>query len=270
MEDKNFSESLKVAIKDFWNERTCGTWNIKEEKYTREYFDAIEEERYNLQPEIFSFAQFSRYRGKKVLEVGIGAGTDFIQWVRSGAFATGIDLTDEAIKHTQIRLSLENLNCEQLLVSDCESLPFPDNSFDLVYSWGVIHHTPNTENALKEIIRVCKPGGECKIMVYHRNSLLAFFFWIKYALLKGKFWKSKSWVLYNYMESIGTKAFTKKEIYAILKDQPIKDLEINTILSYYDKLSRFNKFFRFCAKAFAYLLGKDKVGWFLTFRFRKA
>ncbi len=261
--------NIKSQVKGFWNEKTCGTWEIDEKKFTRQYFDSIEEDRYSKQPEIFSFAQFTRFSNKKVLEVGVGAGTDFMQWTRAGAKTYGIDLTEESIEHLKRRLKLENLESQDIKVADSEALPYSNDQFDLVYSWGVIHHTPNTDTALHEIIRVCKPGGICKIMVYHRHSLLAFFFWLKHTILKGKIGKSIKWALYNHMESIGTKAYTKDEILKMLANQPVANIKIQPVLSYYDKLERFGKVFRVIAKILAYLLGGDRVGWFLTIEFRK-
>jgi ubiquinone/menaquinone biosynthesis C-methylase UbiE len=260
---------IKNQVKGFWNKKTCGTWEIDEKKFTREYFDSIEEDRYSKQPEIFAFAQFTRFSGKKVLEVGVGAGTDFIQWARAGCISYGIDLTEEAIEHLNHRLKLEGLSAKDFKVADCEALPYSSDQFDLVYSWGVIHHTPNTEAAMKDIIRVCKPGGKCKIMVYHRRSLLAFLFWLRHTIMKGKFTKSIKWALYNHMESIGTKSYTKKEILKMLEDQPVHNIKIKPVLSYYDKLERFGPLFRATAKFLAYLLGGNRVGWFLTIEFDK-
>jgi ubiquinone/menaquinone biosynthesis C-methylase UbiE len=263
------NNNIKDQVKGFWNEKTCGTWEIDEKKFTRQYFQSIEEDRYSKQPEIFAFAQFTRFTGKKVLEVGIGAGTDFIQWARAGCEAYGIDLTEESIEHLKHRLKLEGLNAKEFKVADSESLPYKDDLFDLVYSWGVIHHTPDTQAALKELIRVCKPGGKCKIMIYHRRSLLAYFFWLRHTILKGKIGRSVKWALYNHMESIGTKAYTKQEVLKMLADQPVKNIIIKPVLSYYDRLERFGKVFQLIAKVFAYLLGGDRVGWFLTIEFDK-
>lgn len=259
---------IKNRVKGFWNEKTCGTWEIDKKKFTREYFESIEEDRYSKQPEIFSFAQFTRFSGKKVLEVGVGAGTDFIQWVRSGALAYGIDLTEESIEHLKHRLKLEGKTAKDIKVADSEALPYSDNQFDLVYSWGVIHHTPDTNAAMQEIIRVCRAGGKCKVMVYHKRSLLAWFFWFRHTILKGKI-RSVSWALYNHMESYATKAFTKNEILKMLEKEPVKGVEIKPVLSYYDKLERFNPFMQLIAKVLAYLLGGDRVGWFLTIEFEK-
>lgn len=262
-------ELLKEEVKEFWDNNTCGTFLTEEEKFTRDYFEDIEEKRYDIHPEVFSFAQFPRFYGKKVLEVGIGAGTDFIQWVRSGAEAYGIDLTPQAIEHVKTRLSLYGLEAKEIKVGDAENLAYPDNNFDLVYSFGVIHHSPNTIKALEEIIRVLKPGGMAKIMVYHRNSLLAYFFWIKHALLKLRPWKSVSWVLWHHMESLGTKAYSVGEMEQILSKYNLTDVKVVPMYTYYDRLQRFNWFMRKVAGMCAAILGRDKVGWFLTIQFIK-
>jgi len=127
----------------------------KAAKFTREYFEEIERFRYYDQPFIHSFAQFSRYHGRRVVEVGFGAGTDFIQWLRAGAVATGIDLTPEALQNLTHRIAVYQLPPpENIQVGDAENLPLPDNSFDLGYSFGVLHHSPNTEKAVRELLRL--------------------------------------------------------------------------------------------------------------------
>jgi len=260
---------LKEELREFWNAQTCGTSTIDKEKYSLEYFEEIEEYRYELQPEIFNFAQFTRFHGKKLLEVGVGAGTDFIQWIRAGAECYGVDLTPESIEHVQRRLHLYGLECKDLRVADAESLPYVDNFFDIVYSFGVIHHSPNTIKALEEIIRVLKPGGKAKIMIYNRHSLMAYFFWIRHALLKFKPWKSISWVLWHHMESLGTKGYTISEMNTILSKYNLKEYKVGTIFTYYDRLERFNSIMKFISKTASYILGTKKTGWFLTVTFTK-
>jgi ubiquinone/menaquinone biosynthesis C-methylase UbiE len=260
---------IKQQVREYWNTQPCGTQFSESAKFTREYFDDIEAHRYFIEPDIFSFAQFTRFRDKKILEVGIGAGSDFVQWVRSGAQAFGIDATQEGVNHVKQRLAVYELNAQDVRVADCENLPYEDNAFDLVYSWGVVHHTPDTPRAFNELIRVCKPGGLCKVMVYNRRSLLSYFFWVKYALLKGRPWKTLSWCLYHHMESIGTKAYTKSEIMDMIKSQPVENVLIKPKLTYYDRMERFKMPLRLIAQASAWLLGGDKVGWFLTIQFSK-
>ncbi|MBC8180151.1 class I SAM-dependent methyltransferase, partial [candidate division KSB1 bacterium] len=221
----------------------------------------------NLEPYIHSFAQFDRYKSKKVLEVGVGAGTDFINWLRNGALASGIDLTDEAIENVKQRLNIESLNAEKLEKADAENLPFDNNLFDLVYSWGVIHHTPDTVKALNEIVRVTKPGGEIKIMIYHRHSITAFWVWVRNCLLKGKFWQSISYAVANYVESPGTKAYTKAEAEKLFSSIPVKIVDLNTVLTWCDlaKTSR-SGFVRFIHSALSRIGGGDRVGWFMLIK----
>lgn len=255
----------------YWNAKACGSEHPQRLgllKYSKEYFAAIEEHRYRVEPMIFSFAQFTRLHKKKVLEVGVGAGTDFLQWARAGAQAYGIDLTDEAIAHVHTRLAQEGLRSEDLRVANCESIPFADNTFDLVYSWGVIHHTTHTEKALREIVRVCRKGGAGKIMVYHRHSLVAYILWIRRALFTGKPWKSFAWCVAQYMESPGTKAFTVAEMRRMLATFPLEEVQIRPVLTHYDVEAWEHTLLRFFARIFAYFFG-DRVGWFLLIEFRK-
>lgn len=222
-------EALKQEVHDFWNRQSCDTDSAGSQKFSREYFEEIERFRYRDQPFIHAFAQFPRYRGKRVLEVGVGAGTDFIQWVRSGAQATGLDLTEEAIENVRHRIATYGLPApEELRVGDAENLPFPDDSFDLGYSFGVLHHTPNTPRALAELVRVIKPGGELKVMLYHRHCLTAFKVWVKHALLKGQPWRDLRWAMWNHMESLGTKSYSRSEFREMLTALPLADIRVHT------------------------------------------
>lgn len=258
------SESLKQEVRDYWNEESCGTKFTQAEKFTRPYYDEIEEHRYRVEPEIFSFAQFTRFHGKQMLEVGVGAGSDFTQWVRAGTRAHGIDLTPEAVEHVQRRLELYGLKAEEVSVSDAENIQYPDNKFDLVYSWGVIHHSPDTERALSEIVRVTKPGGRIRIMIYNRHSLLVYYKWVIYALLRGKPFKSLAWVLYYHQESPGTKGYTLDEVHAMAARQPVDVVAIQAPVTSYDLLYNQARFFQYGASLFATLLGRRRCGFYLT------
>jgi len=262
--------ALKDQVRDYWNQQACGTDAAASEKFTRAYFDEIESYRYEAEPYIYSFAQFTRYHGRKVLEVGMGAGTDFLQWVRAGAEAHGIDLTQESVDHVERRLAVYGLQAAQIQTGDAESIPYPDNTFDLVYSWGVIHHSPSTTRALEEIVRVTKPGGEIKVMVYNRHSLHAFYRWGKFALLRGKPWMSFGDVLFHHMESAGTKGYTLAEIHSMLESLPLDDLRVSAPVNRHDLL--YNKPWpaRAVARVLASILGHDRCGFFLLFSARKS
>jgi SAM-dependent methyltransferase len=205
------SETLKERVRAYWEGEPCGTSTTAAEPGTEEFYAAVERERYRLEPYIDDFAEFDRWRGRRVLEVGVGLGTDFVRFVRAGADAVGVDLTEAAVEAVQRRLELEGLGAD-VLVADAERLPFPEESFDLVYSYGVLHHTPDTERAVAEVRRVLRPGGEARIMLYSRRSWFAFGAWVVWALGRGRPWRSISAVLAERLESPGTKAYTQPEL----------------------------------------------------------
>lgn len=256
-------ESLKEGVHDYWNRQSCGTDVAHSEKYSKEYFEEIEEYRYRIEPEIMPFAQFTRWHGKSVLEVGVGAGSDFLQWVRAGARAHGIDLTQEGIDNVRHRLDVYGLECEDLQIGDAENLPHPDNTFDLVYSWGVIHHSPNTEKALAEILRVTKSGGRVKLMVYNRRSPYVLYKYLRWGLGAGKPFKSIDSIMYEHQESPGTKVYTIEEWRRILLKHPVTIASIDAPATYYDLLPDKGFLIRSAAYILSALMGFKTCGWFL-------
>lgn len=266
------SAALKNEVKAFWNRQSCDTQYAQSEKFTRGYFEQIEQWRYADQPFIHSFAQFTRWHGKRVVEVGFGAGTDFIQWLRAGALASGVDLTEEALANLSHRIDVYELpQPESLKVADAENLPFASNSFDLGYSWGVLHHTPDTEKAISELARVVRPGGEIKIMLYNRLSFCAYRCWLKNAALRGRPWKSVYWALWNHMESLGTKAYTRNEIKRMLAPLPLGEIQIETFMTSADRIARKElpfRFVNFCTNSLSALCG-NRLGWFHGITARK-
>ncbi|MFC1862201.1 methyltransferase domain-containing protein [Chloroflexota bacterium] len=263
------NRNLKEQVRDYWNKESCGAGIAASTKFSRQYFEEIEQNRYIMEPEIFSFAQFTRFRGKKILEIGIGAGTDFIQWVRAGAKAYGIDLTEEAVEHAKKRLDIYGLKAEDLRVADAENLPYSDNTFDLVYSWGVIHHTPDTIRALEEILRVARIGGAIKLMVYNRWSLTTLYMYLYFGLLRGRPFRSIAWILYHHQESIGTRAFTIREVRNMLSKYPVHVRDIRARVTKYDLLWDKPPLLRLGAYLLACLFGFDRVGWFITIELEK-
>lgn len=224
-------DELKKGIKDYWQTNPCGTQFAKNKEDARQFFSEIEEHRYGVEPFIHSFGQFTRWRGKKVLEVGVGAGTDHIQFGRAGALVTGIDFTSAAVELTKRRFEIEELE-SRLCQADAETLPFRDESFDFVYSWGVIHHTPDTRKSVDEIYRVCKKGGRICVMIYHRYSILTFGLYVYYGFLKGRPLRTIRDVLSNHLESQGTKAYSVGEARRMFRK--FNNVDIKPILTPYD------------------------------------
>jgi ubiquinone/menaquinone biosynthesis C-methylase UbiE len=209
---------LKDSVKKHWEDETCGT-RFAEGVERREFFESISRNRYTVEPFIKSFAGFENYKGQEVLEIGVGAGADFENWVQNGAIATGFDLTEAAIELTRERLSLKGLSdgAFTLKTADAESLDIDNETFDLVYSYGVIHHSPDTAKCLDEIFRVLKPGGQTKLMVYATFSMTGVLLWIRHALLTGRPFQSQRAVIYKHLESPGTKTYAPAEFKRILE-----------------------------------------------------
>lgn len=162
-------EELKERVRVFWQAHPCGTKFSDAEIGTPEFFERVEAHRYEKEWHIPAAADFTNTRGLRVLEIGCGMGTDGAQFAKAGAIYTGIDLTDAAVELARKRFQVSGLPGE-FHVADAERLDFPDASFDLVYSHGVLHHTPDIEAAVREIHRVLKPGGRAMVMLYHRGS----------------------------------------------------------------------------------------------------
>lgn len=163
------AEDLKARVHDFWEANPCGVKFAPGEVGTPAFFEAVERHRYETEWHIPEVVDFPRWRDKKVLEVGCGLGTDAVSFARAGANYTGVDLTEASIQLVGRRFALEGLEGD-LRTADAERLPFADESFDLVYSHGVLHHTPDTRGAIGEVRRVLKPSGTAMVMLYHKSS----------------------------------------------------------------------------------------------------
>jgi ubiquinone/menaquinone biosynthesis C-methylase UbiE len=209
-------EARKQAVQEHWQREPCGTRGVEAEQ-RKAFFDQIEEERYAWEPYLPEFARFERGRGKKVLEVGVGAGTDFINWVRSGADATGVDLTERGVALTRERIALEGLSAD-VIQADAEDLPFPNDTFDIVYSYGVLHHSPHTIRAISEVYRVLRPGGTALVMIYHLHSWVVWMVWAMQCAARGQPWKSPRWAASHHLESPGTKTYTLDEARVMFSD----------------------------------------------------
>lgn len=226
-------EPAKAAVRDFWEEASCGE-ALYLGGHSRQYFIEQSRVRYELEPYILDFAEFDFYRDTVVLEIGVGLGADHQRFAEAGAILYGIDLTDRSVTHTYERFKILRLK-SMLQVADAENLPFTSESFDLVYSWGALHHTPDTRKAINEVFRVLRPGGTMKVMIYHKYSLVGYMLWVRYAFLKFRPMTSLQEIYSKYLESPGTKAYSIAEAEKLFG--MFRNVKIKTCLSHADLLA---------------------------------
>lgn len=160
----------KGEIKNFWNENPVGENFVEYGEGGVAFFERYDEFRYRTEGHILKELDKIDFKDKSVLEIGIGQAADSMQIVKRGANYYGIDLTEKSIKRIKDRFSLLNLPYKEVQVANAEEIPYPEGFFDIVYSHGVIHHSPNIEKIVDEIYRVLKPGGQAVIMLYHKDS----------------------------------------------------------------------------------------------------
>jgi ubiquinone/menaquinone biosynthesis C-methylase UbiE len=186
------SEKSIADVRRYWDARPCNIRHSLKPIGSREYFDEDEARKYLVEPHIPAFAEFERWSGQRVLEVGCGIGTDSINFARAGAELTAVDLSGESLRIAQERAEVMGVADRiRFVQADAEKLTSAlagEEPYDLVYSFGVVHHTPHPERALAEIRRLVARGGTLKLMVYHRRSWKVF--WIVAVQGRGRFWKT--------------------------------------------------------------------------------
>jgi len=217
-------------VTSYWESEVCGTRFASKNLDDIAYAEKISASRYQCEPFIPKFAGFSiNNSNKKILEIGVGAGTDFIEWLRSGAECYGIDITDaavqQAIKNISAILNIGEQNIH-IQKASAAQLPFDDDTFDVVYSYGVLHHAPFTMKCLSEAIRVLKPGGQLKIMVYSSFSSAGIMLWFVYGLFKFQPFLSQEHIISRRLESPGTKSYSKYELRKILEGFGLHTIEL--------------------------------------------
>jgi ubiquinone/menaquinone biosynthesis C-methylase UbiE len=183
-------DAYKDEVQEQWNNNPVGSHYAKKaQPHTLDWYREVEQYRYGTYaPWMFEMMEFGQHKGEKVLDIGGGLGTDLSMFARHGAIVTDVDLSAGHLEHAKENFRLRGLTGE-FVHHDAEHLPFADNTFDVVYSNGVIHHTPNTLQVVKEIRRVLKPGGKTIVMMYAEHSLHYWYrlVWeqgIKYDLLR--------------------------------------------------------------------------------------
>jgi ubiquinone/menaquinone biosynthesis C-methylase UbiE len=162
------SQSLG-SVHSFWNTEACGTHFVREFADERDFYQKFREYRYRTEWHIPLLVPFASANGKSVLEIGTGNGADGVMFALNGAVYTGVDITEAALDATRRHFEVMGLR-GTFQKENAEKLSFPDNHFDIVYSHGVLHHTPNPQAAINEVYRALKPGGQAIIMLYHKHS----------------------------------------------------------------------------------------------------
>lgn len=203
---------------------------------SREYFDEVEARKYFVEPHIPAFAEFERWRGKKVLEIGCGIGTDTMRFARAGARITAVDLSDQSLEVAKARAAVFNLEDHiSFYQADAERLSeiVPVETYDLVYSFGVIHHTPHPSNAIREIAKYMGRDSTLKIMVYHRYSWKVLWLLIRYG--KGAFWKLDELIARHSEAQTGcpvTFSYSRKTVSGLLEGFSIQRATVEHIFPY--------------------------------------
>ncbi|MBI4651055.1 class I SAM-dependent methyltransferase [Candidatus Desantisbacteria bacterium] len=165
----------ELEIQNFWNQHPCGDLQVGGLQQRGGDYEAFfidyDRFRYRKEAHILKCLDDIDFKGKQVLEIGLGQGADSEQIIKRGAIWSGLDLTPESVARIQTRLSLRQLPHQSVKQGSVLHIPYDDRSFDIVFSHGVLHHVPNILAAQREIHRVLKPDGELIVMLYARWSL---------------------------------------------------------------------------------------------------
>ena len=222
-------------VKKYWDRRPCNIRHSPKPIGTRDYFDEVERRKYFVESHIPRFANFPRWRGKEVLEIGCGIGTDSVNFTRNGANLTIVELSSESLAITKRRLELENLQANFINgnAEELDQLLPANKKFDLIYSFGVIHHTPSPERVVKAIATRLKPAGELRLMVYARHSWKVLWIYARYAWREPWNWRR---LAAKYSEAeIGSPVsyiYSHREARALLQEFEIVSITKDHIFPY--------------------------------------
>jgi 2-polyprenyl-3-methyl-5-hydroxy-6-metoxy-1,4-benzoquinol methylase len=224
-------ESVPIErVREFWDRRPCNIRHSPKPVGTREYFDEVEARKYFVEPHIPVFAEFPRWRGKRVLEIGCGIGTDTINFARHGALVTAVELSEKSLEIAKKRAEVYGLQDRiRFFWGDAEDLTqfVPVEPYDLIYSFGVIHHTPRPERVVNQMRYYAQPGTTVKIMVYYRYSWKVL--WILLTYGKGQFWRLAELIAQHSEAQTGcpvTYTYTRREARQLLESAGFKVREM--------------------------------------------
>ncbi|MSN25212.1 MAG: methyltransferase domain-containing protein [Geobacter sp.] len=230
-----FSNIELEKVQNYWNARPCNIRHSTSPVGTKQYFDEVEARKYFVEPHIPLFAEFEKWRGKKVLEIGCGIGTDTINFARAGAQVTAVDLSTESLALAKKRAEVFGLDNITFYQANAEQLSdyVPVERYDLVYSFGVIHHTPHPELVVEQIQKYMDKDSVFKIMVYYRASWKVFWMQLKYGKKPGE---TLDELIARYSEAETgcpvTYSYTTETIKGFLKGFEIIDTKIDHIFPY--------------------------------------
>jgi SAM-dependent methyltransferase len=225
-------------VKKYWDERPCNIRHSTSEIGSQQYFDEVEARKYFVEPHIPHFAQFERWRNRKVLEIGCGLGTDTINFARAGAQVTAVDLSERSLELARQRAEIFGFTDRiKFYQANAENLSdiVPREPYDLIYSFGVIHHTPHPEQVIDQIRQhYVKPGTTLKLMLYYRFSWKVF--WIIVTSGKGAFWKLDKLVAQHSEAQTGcpvTYSYSRKSVKRLIEPGfEISDVWVDHIFPY--------------------------------------
>jgi 2-polyprenyl-3-methyl-5-hydroxy-6-metoxy-1,4-benzoquinol methylase len=264
-------------VEKYWNARPCNIRHSAQPVGTRQYFDEVESRKYFVEAHIPAFTEFEKWKDKKVLEIGCGIGTDTVRFAQAGAMVTAVDLSAQSISIAKERADLLGLKNINFYKANAEQLSdtVPVERYDLVYSFGVIHHTPHPERAVEQIHRYIDRDSLIKIMVYHRRAWKVLWMIMVYGKKPGE---SLDQLIARYSEAESgcpvTYSYTMKTIPALLQGFDLIETHIEHIFPY--RISDYRNFryrkvwyFR-CLPPALFRYMEKRWGWHLCVTARQA
>ncbi len=258
-------------VKEYWDRQPCNIRHSPKPIGTLEYFNEVEARRDFIEPHIRQFAQFSRWKGKRVLEIGCGIGTDAINFARAGAKVTAVELSQKSLKIAKQQAKVFGLQDKIVFYQgDAEHLTdfVPKAGYNLIYSLGVIHHTPHPKKVIEQMQSYVLPGSTIKLMVYYRYSWKVL--WILLTYGHGQFWRINELVARHSEAQTGcpiTHLYSRRQMKSLLHGFKIAEMWVDHIFPY--RISDYTKhhyhkvwYFRWMPKPIFHWM-KQNFGWHL-------